>query len=46
MRQLRSEGLGVDRIAAQLNAENRPARKPGKQWFGNAVRRILANTAD
>jgi DNA invertase Pin-like site-specific DNA recombinase len=37
---LRKEGLGFDRIAAQLNAEGIPSRT-GRSWHGFVVNRIL-----
>ena len=40
MQALRSEGLGFDRIAARLNAENVPTRT-GKPWHGVVINRIL-----
>ena len=40
MRELRREGLGFDRIAAQLTAENRMNRV-GRAWGGQAINRIL-----
>jgi hypothetical protein len=40
IRTLRSQGLGFDRIAAQLNAESVPARTGGR-WHGLVVNRIL-----
>jgi DNA invertase Pin-like site-specific DNA recombinase len=40
VRTLRAEGLGFDRIAAQLNAENVPTRT-GRPWHGVVVNRIL-----
>jgi DNA invertase Pin-like site-specific DNA recombinase len=40
IRELRSAGLGFDRIAEILNAEGcRP--RSGKQWHGNVLNRIL-----
>jgi DNA invertase Pin-like site-specific DNA recombinase len=41
MRALRGEGMGFDRIAAQLNAEGVPTRT-GKQWHGVVVNRIVS----
>jgi DNA invertase Pin-like site-specific DNA recombinase len=41
MKTLRAEGLGFDRIAAQLNSEGAPTRT-GKHWHGFAVNRILS----
>jgi DNA invertase Pin-like site-specific DNA recombinase len=38
---LRKEGLGFDRIAAQLNAEGIPSRT-GRPWHGFVVNRILS----
>jgi DNA invertase Pin-like site-specific DNA recombinase len=40
MRALRGEGLGFDRLAAQLNAEGLQTRK-GTPWHGYAINRIL-----
>jgi DNA invertase Pin-like site-specific DNA recombinase len=40
MRALRGEGMGFDRIAAQLNTEGVPTRT-GKPWHGVVVNRIL-----
>jgi len=40
MRTLRAAGLGFDRIAAKLNAEQLPTRT-GKRWHGVVVNRIL-----
>jgi DNA invertase Pin-like site-specific DNA recombinase len=40
IRTLRSQGLGFDRIAAQLNAESVPTRTGGR-WHGLVVNRIL-----
>ena len=40
MKALRSEGLGFDRIAAQMNAESLQTRTRGK-WHGVMVNRIL-----
>jgi DNA invertase Pin-like site-specific DNA recombinase len=40
MKALRDEGMGFDRIAAGLNAENIPTRT-GKPWHGVVVNRIL-----
>ena len=41
MRALRKEGLGFDRLAARLNAEDVRTRK-GTPWHGFAVNRILS----
>lgn len=43
MRELRLEGMAVDRIAAQLNAEGIASRM-GKGWHGMSVSRILKAT--
>jgi DNA invertase Pin-like site-specific DNA recombinase len=40
MKALRAEGLGFDRIAARLNADQIPTRT-GKLWHGLVVNRIL-----
>jgi DNA invertase Pin-like site-specific DNA recombinase len=40
IRTLRGQGLGFDRIAAQLNAESVPTRTGGR-WHGLVVNRIL-----
>jgi DNA invertase Pin-like site-specific DNA recombinase len=40
MKALRAEGLGFDRIAARLNADQVPTRT-GKLWHGLVVNRIL-----
>ncbi len=40
IRALRAEGLGYDRIAARLNAENVPTRT-GSKWHGVVINRIL-----
>jgi hypothetical protein len=40
MQALRAEGLGFDRIADRLNAEEVPSRS-GKSWNGLVVNRIL-----
>jgi hypothetical protein len=40
MEALRAEGLGFDRIAERLNAEEVPSRS-GKSWSGLVVNRIL-----
>lgn len=37
---VRAEGLGFDRIAARLNAEQAPTRT-GRPWHGVVVNRIL-----
>ena len=42
LRVLRKKGLGYDRIAQELNAENVPTRT-GKPWHGIVVNRILKN---
>ena len=41
MKELRATGMGYDRIAATLNAEDVPTRTPGKQWHGFAINQIL-----
>jgi DNA invertase Pin-like site-specific DNA recombinase len=41
IKELRANGLGFDRIAVVLNAENVPTRT-GKPWHGMVVNRILA----
>ncbi len=41
MKELRATGMGYDRIAATLNAQNVPTRTPGKQWHGFAINQIL-----
>lgn len=41
MKSLRAEGLGVDRIATQLNTDGIAPRK-GTKWFGSAVNGILS----
>jgi DNA invertase Pin-like site-specific DNA recombinase len=43
MTELRSEGMAVDKIAAQLNTEGIPSRM-GKGWHGMSVSRILKAT--
>ena len=43
IQELRSEGLGFDRLAAKLNAEGIPTRT-GKPWHGVVVNRILTAT--
>jgi DNA invertase Pin-like site-specific DNA recombinase len=43
MRELRSGGMAVDRIAEQLNIEGIPTRM-GKGWHGMTVSRILRST--
>jgi DNA invertase Pin-like site-specific DNA recombinase len=40
MKDLRAEGLGFDRIAAQLNAEGIPPRR-GQRWHGLVINQIL-----
>ncbi len=40
MKSLRAEGLGYDRIAAQMNTEGLPTRSRGR-WHGLMVNRIL-----
>lgn len=42
MKQLRSEGLGFDRIAIKLSAEHVPTRT-GKPWHGFVVNGILSH---
>jgi len=44
MRSLREEGLGFDRIAAELNNEEIPTRS-GKTWHGVVINRILSRLA-
>jgi len=44
MEALRAKGLGFDRIAARLNADDVPSRCR-KSWNGIVVNRILARTA-
>ena len=44
MRALRKEGLGFDRLAARLNAEDLRTRK-GTAWHGFGVNRILSRLA-
>jgi DNA invertase Pin-like site-specific DNA recombinase len=41
--ELRESGLGFDRIAAQLNAEQFKPRR-GKQWWGMTVNQILSGS--
>jgi hypothetical protein len=41
MKTLRAEGLGFDRIAARLNADQVPTRT-GKPWHGVVINRILS----
>jgi len=41
MRALRAEGLNFDKIAAVMNAEGRPTRKPGGKWYAKSVTRII-----
>ena len=41
MRSLREQGLGFDRIAAELNKEGVPTRSR-KMWHGVVVNRILS----
>jgi DNA invertase Pin-like site-specific DNA recombinase len=40
IRELRSQGLGFDRVAAQLNSEGVPTRT-GRRWHGIVINRIL-----
>jgi DNA invertase Pin-like site-specific DNA recombinase len=44
IRELRSEGLGFDRVAERLNAEGFKGRSGGK-WHGLVVNRILTRSA-
>jgi DNA invertase Pin-like site-specific DNA recombinase len=44
IRELRSEGLGFDRIAERLNAEGSKGRSGGR-WLGLVVNRILSRKA-
>jgi DNA invertase Pin-like site-specific DNA recombinase len=45
MRELRADGLGFDRLAAQLNTEGIKTRTGGS-WHGLVVNRILTRDAD
>ncbi len=44
IQELRSEGMGFDRIAEKLNTEGYKARTGGR-WHGLVVDRILSRTA-
>jgi hypothetical protein len=41
---LRSDGHSYEAIANILNAEARPTRKVGGQWFATSVKRVLTYT--
>ena len=45
MKALRAEGLGLDRIAATLNADGVSTRTTGKAWHGVVINRILTGKA-